>query len=1088
MWVWLKKISAVFTKSKADTDSNTSSSTHNMATEDGLSDDPILIQENIRRAREKGFQRATPKIPLEQPKFKKRRIRKFFYRFVLSFLVLFHLLAGAVYFVLTPSFVEKQIIENFASLTNGTITLKVKKLNPFTGIWIEDLEIKNGAEFHHSTFIKLKKLKVSYSLPAFLWLNINIPEVGIYSPHIWIEQKNGEWNFAKLMKPSQEKKKKEEPEKPKPKKDVESKPITEIKLPISLRFFFQFLLDDFRFYVKAVDEKDKSKNFEAGLEGFRISTSIYIPPTKVIPLNPPTDIVKIFNKLRFEMNEDKPLKVWYSAASMESKPPLYVHVLTYLDKGTESFQSKFKVGMVKAPIRLQRKIFAPLDFLIEHDVSYDPGKDHLALHYFKVSFRKSEWVNLQGSIQNVQKNPSINMNMVRSDIILDELYPYFLAFTGDNSIWFGGKISLAPLKIMGTPQDLKVDGAVNLYNIRAKVPGLYWIYLSRLHLDYHTHLGGTPIGATYFRIDNFFTYVNGAYFAAKVNVPLRNNLPAGSMSVLFQMRNLRPENFLNIGVKGPVNLDVVTSSQNGLHDLVTKVSLNLPGFLYSVSESFSRPTNIKVNTEIFSGISASMKRIDVGIRSVNIHLANFRQEDAVRLRLDGSYVIDLPAGGPYVKGKLFLREFFFHLPNLFDTFPDVLRGNSSRSEQVLQQPVILTGETGLDMKGKLLAADGNFALKVPTFDIADLSFGFDIMMDQIKNQIKVQKVFAQSPSKHLAISVNGELSPKKVFDIVTKKYVTKVIPDIHALVAIDSPVSPTGSPQTFTIYKTPEGANFNLGGSIQVRTHVKDQDVDGVVEIKNFEFNDGNMTKVDQLNMNFPFQLKLDYSKKSSKLDITQADIIQNFNFTEKPNFTIRNVFAKHPSRNKAYAYLKDFRAVMFVRDNAFELKKMQASLLDGQLISQDTLFYLGNMDPKQMEYRAKFHVINIDMAALDQTLVKKQQEGGLLSAFVNLAGVNPAAVDPRGYIIVNKIGDEIADQLMRALNEKEGKSKLGIAQPLIGTASRPESFEFRLGDGNIYPKVKLYRGAISLAADLHPSELKYNRIPIQEFIAGLSK
>lgn len=1082
-----------------------------------FSDDPESIRENIRRARSEGMERSdkksnpskdlhqelstdNPKPPakneqevvskknkksLASPvkKVKKRRVRRFFYRFVISVLFIIHLLFAAIYFILSPSLVEEQIIKNFNSMSNGSIALKVKKINPLTGILIEDLEIKNGPDFEHSSFVKIKKIHISYSLPAFLWLNINIPEIGIYSPHIRLEQRKGVWNFATLMKASEKKEEKAEKKPEEEKEKPAESPPEKIELPLALKVLFRFILEDFRIQVESFPH-EKNPGFSAGMEGFNIKTVIDIPPTKELPLKPPTAIVSIFKKIELKVNEDKPLKVWYLAKDFESRPPLYMHFLTFLDRDSNSFKSRMKIGVVQAPLRLKRKIFAPLNFLVEHDLQYFPQRDELDLKYFKVSFKDKDWINLVGKISRVQTEPDIQISMHKSDIVLDDIYPYYLSFTGDRSMRFAGKISLKPLTIIGTPQDLKIDGAVNLYNVRAKVPGLKWIYISRFHLDYHTKIyGNNPL---YFRIDNLYAFINQSSLTGRVYVNLYRNMPAGPLFVLFKMNNLRPENFINAGVRGPLNFSLKSSGKQGLRNLLTSVDLSLNNFYYSVNESYSRPTNISAKVDVLTSLSANMKHVDLDLKKIYFSMANRNKKDAVRLSLNGGYKVDLKNIGPFVKGELRMQELYFNQMNLFDTYPDALRGNASRSEQPLKDPVTMSGKTGLNMQAKKIAADGEFLLKVPTFDVEDIRIGFDVFLDQAKQLTLIKDAFVRSPSKHLKVNVSGRLAPKSVYNKKSRKYEQKVVPQIKAAVALHSPRDSQGKAQVFTVYKTPDGARFNIGGDIDVSASVADQDVNGSVQIKDFEFNDGALTKVDRLNMNFPYNLRLDYDKKISKLNVTQEDILKNFNFQEKPNFTIRTVYAKHPARDKSYPYLKDFSALMFIRDNTFELKKMSATILDGQLIGQDILFFLGNLDPKQMQYQLKMNLINIDMAALDQTLVAKQKEGGLLSAFVNIAGTDPAAVDPRGYIIVNKIGTDIADQVMRALNEKEGKSKLGIAQPIAANATVPQSFEFRLGDGNVYPKVKLYRKALALAADLHPTELRYSRIPIQEFVSGL--
>jgi hypothetical protein len=656
------------------------------------------IQENIRKARRKGMGaeetlpqgEMTEKVPEDkkgavskkqykakespQPRIRKKRVRRIFFRAAIFIFLLFHVIIGAMYVILSPSFVEKQIIENFNKLSYGTLSLKVRKINPLTGILIEDILIKNGAEFDNSVFFKLKKLNVSYSLPAFLWLNIHIPEIGIYSPHVWLKQKNGVWNAARLMKPGPPKKEEKKEEKKKEEKKEEKKepgkPLDKIELPLALRFLFNFVLDDVRAYVDSEGTKPSLKDkFNAGMEGFGVKVAIEIPPVKTIPLLPPTEIIAIFKKIHIQLNRDKPLKVWYSASDLDAKPPLYLHYLLYLDKKQSAFRSQMKVGIVKAPVRIQRKILTPINFIVAHDLQYDPKSDKLDLHYFKVTFKDKDWLNLQGKIEHVQTKPDLDIKMSQSAIVLDDLYPYFLKFTGKSAIHFGGTISLKPLVIVGKQDDLKVDGALNLYNIRAKAPGLKTIGISRFHLDYHTYLKGNPPAPQYFRIDNWFAYLNGATLKGKVHVNLYKNLPTGPMKVNFSLTNLRPERFVDAGAYGPVNLYLTVNSKQGLKDIMTSVNLDLNDFIYTLNDSRSRPLNLALGVDVYTALTNNMKNIDVDLQKITISMSNRKKNEALRVGINGAIALRQRSGGPLINGSIKLNEIYFHQKNLYDTFP-----------------------------------------------------------------------------------------------------------------------------------------------------------------------------------------------------------------------------------------------------------------------------------------------------------------------------------------------------------------------------------------------------------------------------------
>ncbi len=86
---------------------------------------------------------------------------------------------------------------------------------------------------------------------------------------------------------------------------------------------------------------------------------------------------------------------------------------------------------------------------------YDPLKDYLNLSHFKVNFKGKTWINLGGSISAVTKNPYISLDMRPGRINLGDIYPYFVSFTGNRRLRFSGGLSLYPLQIRGTGNNIR---------------------------------------------------------------------------------------------------------------------------------------------------------------------------------------------------------------------------------------------------------------------------------------------------------------------------------------------------------------------------------------------------------------------------------------------------------------------------------------------------------------------------------------------------------------------------------------------------------------------------------------------------------
>ncbi len=375
-------------------------------------------------------------------------------------LLVIALITAKIY--LSPQRVENLITTNFNRMSYGEISLNVREFSPYGGFIIENIHIKNGKEFNNSTFVKIKRLAVKYGFfPIFIG-SVKFPEIGIYKPEIYLEERNGVWNAARLMKPG-EKKPEEEKEKKKP-EEKEGPPQKEINLPLSVEFLLNFILDDLKLYAR-------SSAFNTSMEGLSFNLGIDIPPFKKIPLS--VDAVTLLRKLNIVLNPKEEMKVAFSSKEAGLAPPLILTwklIFSKEEKNTPLFNSIFKFGTYRAPVRFRKTYLAPLNFMVSYDLFYNPLEDHLSLKHFGVQFAGKKWLYLTGSISHVTKKQKIDLRMAESSISLNDLYPYFLSLTGDRSKRFGGTISLMPLTITGGPENIDLAGNLVLRNIFFSMP------------------------------------------------------------------------------------------------------------------------------------------------------------------------------------------------------------------------------------------------------------------------------------------------------------------------------------------------------------------------------------------------------------------------------------------------------------------------------------------------------------------------------------------------------------------------------------------------------------------------------------------
>ncbi|MCX7678433.1 MAG: AsmA family protein [Spirochaetes bacterium] len=381
---------------------------------------------------------------------------------------------------LTPQRAEKLIVEQFNARSYGDITLKVKRFGLFRGFEIEDVIIRNGEEFGRTPFVEIKRIVCDYRILPMLVGNVRINEIGIYQPRIYLKERNGVWNAARLMKPGEPRK---EEEKPEPEEEPRKESREEISLPISVEFLFKFVLEDLRVYAEG-------SGMKTSLEGFSCGVDVYVPPFKKIPLS--SMAVSIFERMKIELNPKEELNLHFVSETAEVSPPLIlfwklVYKKPHTPEEAPHFESSLKLGTYRTPVRFKRAHLAPLSFLVSYDMLYNPANDLLNLNHFTISFSGKKLISLSGEVREVTTRQRFNIRMLESNISLTDLYPYYRSITGDTAMRFAGSVSLYPFIVKGDPKNIDVDGQLRIGNlyfrnpaIEARVPAMMLGYSVRM--------------------------------------------------------------------------------------------------------------------------------------------------------------------------------------------------------------------------------------------------------------------------------------------------------------------------------------------------------------------------------------------------------------------------------------------------------------------------------------------------------------------------------------------------------------------------------------------------------------------------------
>ena len=339
---------------------------------------------------------------------------------------------------------EKLAVTVFNSITTGTLSLNVREFNIFYGFKIENILIKNSKQFENSKLLEVKKLVLDYSLLKIFTGVVRIGELGIYSPRIYIEEKNGVWSFSKLMKEGKPEKKKKPAQ-----KEKDEPGSDEISLPINVSAYAKIILDDLRVYAK-------SSKFEASAESISLSVEADIPPVKKIPLS--VKAATLLKTLNVSLNPRENVSMVFKSKDASASPELILTMNVGYNKTESKFASTLKFGTYKTPVRFKNTHLAPLNFILSYDLNYNPYNDQITLGHFTVNFAGKNWLKLSGTVSNASKNMYLNLAVTESNIVLDDFYPYYFSLSKNKKTSFRGRISLFPMTISGSVSDILISG------------------------------------------------------------------------------------------------------------------------------------------------------------------------------------------------------------------------------------------------------------------------------------------------------------------------------------------------------------------------------------------------------------------------------------------------------------------------------------------------------------------------------------------------------------------------------------------------------------------------------------------------------
>ncbi|MBP8081796.1 MAG: hypothetical protein KAZ87_01210 [Spirochaetes bacterium] len=367
--------------------------------------------------------------------------------------------------------------------------------------------------------------------------------------------------------------------------------------------------------------------------------------------------------------------------------------------------------------------------------------------------------------------------------------------------------------------------------------------------------------------------------------------------------------------------------------------------------------------------------------------------------------------------------------------------------------------------------------RIPDYDVKDLALDVSLTQDAKKSRIDLHKLSLGSREFGVLVKADGMIEQKN-----------------SPLSDSDIRISLSAESGRKKIKKD----NMSFWGSLFLNARMKGSlengNASGEINIKNFNFEDSlSMLAVNSLNLDFPFEynLKTVYDG-SSRIAVDKSRLLDNTGFKEKNNFKIGSLKIKHPSRPEQFELIRDLSASMRFKGNVFSITSLKAFLMNGVISSDEIMFYLADMQTKNMEYRVSLNANNIDVSQLDRITSSRNTKAEVsLNADISGRGVDFSGDFPEinGFMNIYKIQDKFANRLMKGLSEEKGESKLGVTQKVVDHLNLPSGFYFNIDSGNVYATVTLKRKALGyFTFHIEDDKIQYDRIPIKEYLGKIRK
>ncbi|TGL68701.1 hypothetical protein EHQ74_06250 [Leptospira levettii] len=935
------------------------------------------------------------------------------------------------------------------------------------GIEIQDLKLYPGGPFASDAFFRAKEIRIRYNLPFLFLGKIRFSDISLIDSNIRIEEKKGEWNVSHLLKPNP---KQEE----KPKKEI-GPPLTEINTYLPLQLTAHLNLQGVSLqYIR------ESGNIQyASIQNFDFQTKLITNRFTSIPLN--IDAINQLDEVMVHLNSERPLSIEFKSNQLNWKETLPMSLRFEWDRteSPELFLFATDIGKDKFNLDVRGKQ-VQTGFRLLSDIHFDPKEDLLKIQQFDLRVIGQTWLKLGGVISKLStETPEVNVDVETSELKLDDLQSSLNQLEGIVPFMkVSGDLSLAGTGIHGNWNQTKANLKLLANKVYVKIGNQKPHALDTANLDLTANLDFAsekePTTEIPFPKLKSLTISPSQLNYNQSEIRLSGEYSQSSgFQVLASLEKLQLAEYSQ-GIAGKVKL-ALQSSADSFANIHVNSNINIDGFRYQIDRSRSPAShlNLDINTHLIFDRPFGIKEIQ--IQNLILDQRTLTGNKAIELQLKG-YV----KPGDTLNAQVSPLDLKLNTPNLLLVLPLVLKEKISPVQNLLgQQPKIKLNASYVQNPGSK-HVNANLSADLPGLEMKDLKLTTDLTINGTNsNEILIKQMKVNAFSGVLKTSLSGKL-------VKLNKPKPPLGPYFGNLDLNVSVVSPS---------KQYLAKGISVHGDLGLNLKINDYDINGELfsKLPSLSYNNqkcpGESCKaylMEEINAKIPIQHDLAFKPDESLIIGDKSIFIKNYGRMNTPNVTIGRVIGTHPNiPNLPFEYVKKqkdspgFSAFIEYKENFANIESLKSFSMDGIILGKNLVFNLGNLDPKNMEFRGNLLIRDIDLKQLMAPKVRDKIDDGKLKADLNIKvrDLSEPIANLDLFFSIFQIGRDF------------GKSALNVisAQNFFIdriTDSYPISkIDISLSRGLVYADVYFDRSLLSLIMKLEDGKISQQRMPLANFL-----